>query len=60
MKYYLVTGAAGFIGWRVSEFLLKEGHNVLGVDEINSAYDPALKEWRLQELQRFPNFKFHV
>ncbi len=59
MKYYLVTGAAGFIGWRVSEFLLKEGHNVLGVDEINSAYDPALKEWRLHELKRFPNFKFH-
>jgi len=59
MKYYLVTGAAGFIGWRVSEFLLKEGHLVLGVDELNEAYDPLLKEWRLKELKRFENFKFH-
>lgn len=58
MKYYLVTGAAGFIGWRVSEFLLKEGYPVLGLDELNSAYDPKLKEWRLKELQKYANFKF--
>ncbi len=59
MEYYLVTGAAGFIGWRVSEFLLKEGNYVLGVDELNSAYDPLLKEWRLKELKKFPYFTFH-
>lgn len=58
MEHYLVTGAAGFIGWRVSEFLLKEGKLVLGVDEINSAYDPLLKIWRLNELKKFKNFKF--
>lgn len=59
MRYYLVTGAAGFIGWRVSEFLLKEGKPVLGVDELNDAYDPLLKEWRLSQLKNYKNFKFH-
>lgn len=59
MEYYLVTGAAGFIGWRVSEFLLKEEYKVLGVDELNSAYDPLLKKWRLNQLKKYENFKFH-
>ncbi|MGC9017642.1 MAG: NAD-dependent epimerase/dehydratase family protein [Caldimicrobium sp.] len=59
MRYYLVTGAAGFIGWRVSEFLLREGKLVLGVDELNEAYDPLLKEWRLSQLKKYENFKFH-
>jgi len=59
MKYYLVTGAAGFIGWRVSEFLLKEGKFVLGVDNLNNAYDTKLKEWRLSQLKKCKNFKFH-
>ncbi|MFN3920817.1 MAG: NAD-dependent epimerase/dehydratase family protein [Caldimicrobium sp.] len=58
-EYYLVTGAAGFIGWKVCEFLLKEGNIVLGVDNLNSAYDPLLKEWRLNELKKYENFKFH-
>jgi len=59
MSYYLVTGCAGFIGWRVSEFLLQAGHQVLGVDELNEAYDPLLKEWRLNQLKKYENFKFH-
>ncbi|WP_038056202.1 NAD-dependent epimerase/dehydratase family protein [Thermodesulfobacterium hydrogeniphilum] len=59
MKYYLVTGAAGFIGWRVSEFLLKEGKSVLGVDNLNNAYDVKLKEWRLSQLKNYENFKFY-
>ncbi|MCS7150134.1 MAG: NAD-dependent epimerase/dehydratase family protein [Caldimicrobium sp.] len=58
MSQYLVTGCAGFIGWRVSEFLLKEGHKVIGVDEINSAYDIQLKEWRLNTLMGYSNFIF--
>ena len=59
MKYYLITGVAGFIGWKVAEFLLKDGKAVLGVDNINDAYDIKLKEWRLNELRKFENFKFH-
>uniref|UniRef100_A0A7V5XHN6 NAD-dependent epimerase/dehydratase family protein n=1 Tax=Thermodesulfobacterium geofontis TaxID=1295609 RepID=A0A7V5XHN6_9BACT len=59
MEYYLVTGIAGFIGWRVGEFLLKEGKAVLGVDNLNDAYDVSLKYWRLNELKKFENFKFY-
>ena len=59
MEYYLVTGIAGFIGWRVGEFLLKEGKAVLGVDNLNEAYDVSLKYWRLNELKKFENFKFY-
>ena len=55
----LVTGCAGFIGWKVSEFLLKEGHTVIGVDNLNDAYDVRLKKWRLDQLLKHPNFTFH-
>ena len=48
---YLVTGCAGFIGWKVTEFLLADGHTVIGVDNLNDAYDTAVKTWRLNELQ---------
>ena len=47
----LVTGCAGFIGARVTEFLLDDGHEVIGVDSLNTAYDPRLKEWRLDRLR---------
>lgn len=50
MKNILVTGCAGFIGWKVSEQLLYEGMNVVGVDNLNDYYDPRLKEWRLAQL----------
>ena len=46
----LVTGAAGFIGYHVSDTLLKLGHEVIGLDNINDYYDPALKFARLREL----------
>ncbi len=59
MEYYLVTGTAGFIGWRVAEFLLKDGKAVLGVDNLNSAYDVKLKEWRLSQLKKFEKFRFY-
>ncbi len=55
----LVTGAAGFIGWKVSEFLLREGKEVLGVDNLNQAYDIKLKEWRLSQLKNYENFRFY-
>jgi UDP-glucuronate 4-epimerase len=54
---YLVTGAAGFIGSRVSRLLLDAGHEVVGVDNVNSAYDPQLKEWRLTQLAASPRFR---
>ena len=54
---YLVTGAAGFIGSQVSRLLLDAGHEVVGVDIVNSAYDPRLKEWRLNQLAALPRFR---
>lgn len=51
MATYLVTGCAGFIGWKVCEFLLADGHVVVGVDNLNHAYDVCLKQWRLGRLQ---------
>ena len=51
MKTVLVTGCAGFIGWKVSEQLLDEKLNVVGVDNLNDYYDPRLKEWRLSQLK---------
>ena len=55
----LVTGAAGFIGARTSEFLIKDGHTVAGVDNLNEAYDPRIKQYRLKKLQALPGFTFH-
>jgi len=55
---YLVTGCAGFIGWKVTEFLLAAGHTVVGVDNINAAYDTQVKQWRLKQLEGTPNFEF--
>ena len=54
---YLVTGAAGFIGSQVSRLLLDAGHEVVGIDNVNSAYDPRLKEWRLKQLATSPRFR---
>jgi nucleoside-diphosphate-sugar epimerase len=59
MANYLVTGAAGFIGARTSELLIKDGHTVVGIDNMNDAYDPRMKEYRLRKLQAMPEFKFH-
>ena len=59
MKRYLVTGAAGFIGWKVSEFLLKRGYHVTGIDNLNDYYDPSLKRWRIKTLSAYKGFKFH-
>ncbi len=53
----LVTGVAGFIGAAVAKRLLAEGHAVIGVDNLNAYYDPALKMARLKDIG--PQLKFH-
>ena len=58
-NYILLTGSCGFIGWKVSEMLLKEGFNVIGIDDMNNYYDVRLKEWRLNQLRKYENFKFY-
>lgn len=47
---YLLTGCAGFIASRVCEMLLDQGHDVVGVDNLNDYYDVRLKDWRLSRL----------
>jgi UDP-glucuronate 4-epimerase len=54
----LVTGAAGFIGYHVSRRLLDRGEDVVGVDNLNDYYDPALKEARLRMLESSDCFRF--
>jgi UDP-glucuronate 4-epimerase len=54
----LVTGAAGFIGFHVVRRLAEAGRTVIGVDNLNAYYDPALKQARLAELAKFPAFRF--
>ena len=54
----LVTGAAGFIGFHVARRLLQQGRPVVGIDNLNAYYDPALKQARLAELARHAAFRF--
>ncbi|MBI4522531.1 MAG: SDR family NAD(P)-dependent oxidoreductase [Deltaproteobacteria bacterium] len=56
----LVTGCAGFIGAKVSEFLLRDGYVVIGLDNLNHTYDVRLKQWRLARLQQERQFSFHT
>jgi UDP-glucuronate 4-epimerase len=56
----LVTGAAGFIGFHVCTQLLQRGDTVVGIDNLNSYYSPALKRARLALLEQFANFSFHL
>lgn len=53
-----VTGVAGFVGSHAAHALLALGHEVLGVDNLNSYYDPALKHARLARLEGQPGFRF--
>jgi len=54
----LVTGAAGFIGFHLSKKLLDDGHQVLGIDNLNEYYDASLKRDRLEILGAEPGFEF--
>lgn len=57
-KRYLITGAAGFIGFHLARRLLDEGARVVGYDNVNDYYDPALKQARLNILRRASKFTF--
>ena len=59
MSTYAVTGVAGFIGSSVAEQLLSEGHSVIGIDNLNDAYDVRLKCWRLERMQHCSRMRFH-
>ena len=55
----LVTGAAGFIGFHLADYLLKKGFSVTGIDNLNDYYDPKLKQDRLNFLIKHEAFRFH-
>jgi nucleoside-diphosphate-sugar epimerase len=58
MAKIIVTGAAGFIGARVTQVLAEQDHTVYGVDNLNDAYDIRMKEYRLSQLKGLPGFTF--
>jgi nucleoside-diphosphate-sugar epimerase len=55
---YLITGAAGFIGARTASLLAADGHSVLGIDNLNDAYDVRIKQHRLEKLRELRGFDF--
>ena len=57
-KTYLVTGAAGFIGFFLSKALLSAGNKVIGFDNLNDYYEVSLKNSRLKILEAYDNFTF--
>ena len=54
----IITGVAGFIGSNIAETVLKQGKQVIGIDQINDYYDPLLKEANIVLLQQYSGFKF--
>src|SRR5512142_1615112 len=58
MPSTLVTGCAGFIGFHTTLRLLRDGHQVAGLDDLNDYYPPALKRARLDQLRGLPGFTF--
>ncbi len=57
-KHILLTGAAGFIGYKTAVLLLSKGFSVIGIDNLNDYYDVRLKRYRLDLLKGYPNFHF--
>ncbi|MFC4322560.1 SDR family NAD(P)-dependent oxidoreductase [Litchfieldia salsa] len=57
-KTYLITGAAGFIGFYLSKKLLEQGCQVIGIDNVNDYYDVNLKNTRLKQLEPYEKFTF--
>ncbi len=55
----LVTGCAGFIGSDLTEYFLNKGHEVVGIDNFNSFYDPKIKEFNISEFKDRPKFKLY-
>jgi UDP-glucuronate 4-epimerase len=55
----LITGLVGFIGFHVSQKLLDETYEIIGIDNLNNYYDPSLKQSRLEILEKYNNFNFH-
>lgn len=60
MKTYFITGVAGFIGSNLAKRILNDNKDikVVGLDNVNDYYDVNIKEYRLNELKKFNNFKF--
>ncbi len=59
MKKFLITGSAGFIGFSLAKRLLSEGHEIVGIDHLNSYYSVELKKARNAELKRHESYEFH-
>lgn len=55
----LVTGAAGFIGSNLAEYLLDLGHNVIAIDNFNDYYNPKIKRYNIKDYSNNPNYKLH-
>ncbi|SDK79857.1 UDP-glucuronate 4-epimerase [Modicisalibacter muralis] len=55
---FLITGVAGFIGHAVARKLASQGHQIIGIDNLNDYYDVLLKQARLENLASYPNFVF--
>ena len=54
----VVTGCAGFIGSHVSEYLLKRGDEIMGIDNMNDYYDVNIKEKNIEILEKYPNLEW--